>query len=276
MHLQLYCRIWTLLPFVMLSVVMLGVVSCASTITSPDDLVPQSIAPATTSQRIDGSVNVQVSVLRQDLVVNNLQESLKLSNVVNSGNFKVALEKAIAQNGLFLRIEQGAADYVLDVWVDKIKPRFEIFGKGFADMSSVWRLTRVKDGKVLVCDYIDVLGKYCCGTGDTALKKVLELATQETINNGLLMIADQSTPHMSAMSTAGLWPSMGPAVPEGIAQIEQNLSKLHSNMTIDEVEQVIGKFRTSSASMQGTQKYTTSKYKLEFIDGKLSRWNLRN
>jgi hypothetical protein len=178
--------------------------------TPPDELVASPVAPAANNLRLEGSVNVQADIP----IMDNGRFYVKVQSWVDNVNLKAAIEKAIAQNGLFTRVEQGNADYVLDVWVENVQSRLEIFGEGFIfDMTSIWRLTRTKDGKVLVCDFVKGHGA-AHAVGQEAHRRSLIIATRETIQKGLLMLSDQSDVHLNAVSKAGSQPSIEPAAPE--------------------------------------------------------------
>ena len=172
--------------------------------TSPDDLIASPITPAANARRLEGSVDIKADIPLFD----NGRYNVCVQNWVDNTNLKTAIEKAIAQNGLFTRVEQENTDYVLDVWVEKIESNLEIFGKGFMiDMTSIWRLTHTKDGKVLICDFAEGHGA-SRAAGSGAHKQSLIIATREMIQNGLLMLSDQSKVHLNAISTAGNRPSM--------------------------------------------------------------------
>jgi ankyrin repeat protein len=208
---------------------------CIGVRVTSDDLVPASIAPVSANQRLEGSVNVQAKIpavgggypFPRVIIVSNWVDSVKL---------RVALEKALTKNGLFSRIEQGNADYVLDVWVEKIETNLDIFGEGFIlDMASVWRLTRAKDGKVLVCDFVHGHGSsHRVDTDAHGLS--LKAVTRNTIKNGLLVLSDRSSEHLSAMSAAGIRPSMGSVIPEGLQQIRQGTESMpKDNVALTEI-----------------------------------------
>ena len=265
---------------------------------TPDNFVPRSIAPVGNDQRIDGSVNVQAYVPEISEGKSGLFENGKMQAVreyippesrgrvalFHGSKLKVVLEKATVQKGLFQRVEQGDADYVLDVWVVNAVHELKILGEGYViDMTAIWRLTRVKDGKVIFCDFVNGHGAaHAVGTNAYVLS--LEAATREMIQKGLLDLSDRSTEHLAAKSVAGNRPSMGPAVPEGFAKwsgdVRQNWPKLRMGLPIDAVEAFIGPAITSGAIVKFntkgyTQEYETSIYTLVFINGKLSRWELR-
>jgi hypothetical protein len=208
---------------------------------------------------------------------------MPISDWVDRNKVKVAVENTITQNGVFSRIDKGNVDYVLDVWVESVQTRLEVFGEGFIfDIVSIWRLTRAKDGKVLVCDFVKGHGG-AHAVGSRAYPPALSAATQDMIQRGLSILLDQSEGHMSAFSIAGYRSSMGPVVPAGytewVGKVNRNWSKLKMSLTIDEVEEFIGPVRKSGAITEqytkgATEGYTTSIYTLVFINGKLSRWEL--
>jgi len=261
-------------------------VGCASL--NPDNFLPKSIAPAGNDQRIDGSVNVQAFVPESSegkvQIEGEYVPPAKRGRVAlfPSGKLRVALEKAIAQKGLFQRIEQGNADYVLDVWVENAIREIKYVGEGYIiDMTAIWRLTRARDGKVIFCDFANGHGaSHAFGT--SAYVQALETATREMIQKGLFVLSDRSTEHLAATYVAGNRPSMGNVVPEGIVQmienIKKNWSKLSMSMTVDEVEKLLGPVTSGTAARVYTKGYTkeysNNMYRLVFINGKLSLWEL--
>jgi hypothetical protein len=115
---------------------------------------------------------------------------------------KKAIEQSILNNQIFSQVSQGSADYVLEVWVEKIQNVLEITGEGFIfDLFSIWRLTRVRDGKVIVCEFVKGHGA-SRKMASSAYPPGISAATRMMIEKGLLAISDQSQSHMSAMSTA--------------------------------------------------------------------------
>jgi hypothetical protein len=180
---------------------MMGTKGSAST--APDELVVWPVAPAANNMLLEGSVNVKADVP----IIDNGRYYVRVQKWVDNSNLRIALEKAVTQNGLFTQAEQGNTDYVLNVWVEKIESNLEIFGEGFMiDMTSVWRLTRTKDGKILVCDFVKGHGA-SHAAGRSAHEQSLIAATRETIQKGLLMLSDQSGIHMNALAVAGSRPS---------------------------------------------------------------------
>ncbi|MFZ1986151.1 MAG: hypothetical protein WAU91_17195 [Desulfatitalea sp.] len=235
---------------------------------NPDNLLPTSIAPVENNQRFDGSVNVQAVVpdIRKSKAP--IFHSRELSGIPNisygkvfisgdknefgvdqdnrrgrvamfhSGILRGALEKAIAQKGLFRQIVQGEADYVLDVWVIDVIRRFDVLGEGMTiDMTAIWRLTRAKDGIVIVCDFANGHGA-SHGIGTNAYTVGLETATREMIQKGLSKIADPARPR-AAQHVAGDWPSMGSVIPEGYTKMTKNWSQLRKGLTEKEVQELI-------------------------------------
>jgi hypothetical protein len=282
MHPILNCRVQILLKLTVLSGLMMVIGGCAAS-TTADDFVPKTIAPTANAQRLAGSVNVQASVPQQTSLSSSVFMDVSVYAGLDATKLKAALEKSITQSGVFSQVDQGNADYVLDVWVEKIDDRLEIVGEGFIfDMTSIWRLTRVKDGKVLLCDYAKGHGA-ARGVGTGAYPPSISAATRDMVQKGLTMLSDRSGGHLSAISKAGLRASMGPVMPEGVGQlvesVERNWSQLRTGLSIEQVEELLGPFRTNGAVVQQhsskyTQEYTTGQYTVVFINGKLSRWEL--
>jgi hypothetical protein len=245
---------------------------CASL--NPENFLPKSISLAGNDQRIGGSVNVQAVVpdIRKSKVF--IRELANMPNVsfgkfllsdglseavvpdtargkvalYDSCTLRVALEKAIAQKGLFQRIEQGDADYVLDVWLIDAIRLFDVLGEGMTiDMTAIWRLTRAKDGKVIFCDFANGHGgSHALGTN--AALTAMETATREMIQKGLSKLTDRLTP-LTALYAAGDWPSMGPVVPEDYKAMRGNWAKLQKGMPIEEVRKLIPSMPSYSCSV---------------------------
>lgn len=269
---------------------------CASL--NPDNFLPKSMAPLDNGQRFDGSVNVQANVPaisegKPGLFGNDnvpvVREALPITQrgkvaLYRSEALKEALEKAIGRKGLFQRIEPVSADYVLDVWLVNAICEIKTFGEGYIiDVKAIWRLTRVKDGKVLLCSFVNGHGA-SRAFGSNAAVAALETATRDMVQSGLTKLAGRSAEHLDAIAAAGNRPSMGPAVPDGFARwsgsVRQNWSKLRMGQTIAEVEAVIGPVMmsgaiTNSFTRRYTQEYESGIYTLAFINGKLSRWELK-
>jgi hypothetical protein len=266
MHRILNDRMQVLLRLAMLLALVLITAGCAS-ITS-NDLIPQSVISPPNNHRFEGSVNVQAVIY-------------PVTPIVSADMLKDALQKSIMKHGTFIQVSQGNADYVLDVWVEKIVRELQYVGEGYVfDTTAIWRLTRVRDGKVLVCDFVKGHGG-SHAFGVSAPRLSLGAATREMIQNGLALLLDQSKPHLAAMSSAGLRPSMGPAVPEGlgpiIANIRQNWPKLTMGMNVAEVQRLLGDPVLSMGRVNtkgATEEYTTTIFRLVFINGRLSNWEL--
>ena len=229
-----------------LLIIALGTASCA-TITS-NDLIHESASAAPGNQRFEGTVNVQC------LVIMGYAPLRQPGHWFNRFLLKEAVEKAIAKNNLFTRIEQGPADYILDIWLDKCELFIPPMGIGEyrAKMASIWRLTRVSDGKVLVCEYLGTQGSFNepgLGPG----QKSMVAALQKLIQNGLAALSDKSNPHLSAESIAGIRTSIEP----WMNNVRLNWSKLRTGMTLDEVEKTIGPVRTNGAILS----YVAIKFK---------------
>jgi hypothetical protein len=176
---------------------------CSVTAT-PSDFVPSSIYPAAANQRINGSVNIQASVI----ATGGSSYPIKVAEWVESTKFKTAIEKAIIEKGLFSRIEQGDAEYILEVWIDKVSSSTETAGEGFMiDMISLWRLTRTSDEKVLVCDFVRGHGAVPMVYVDVH-RLALSAAARDIIKNGLSVLCDNSKEYLSAMPTEGLRPRL--------------------------------------------------------------------
>jgi hypothetical protein len=286
MHRILKYRVQVLLQLIILSFLIMLIGGCTRAIpTTPDDFVPRSISSAINGQRIEGSVNVQARIpgvaIHSDVDIDLIRKNIFLHffDHLDETKLKIALEKTIAQNGIFSEINQGNADYVLDVWIESIRLNSGFHGNGYiVDMFSIWRFTRTKDGKVLVCDFVNSHDD----SRSFSLWPQLNVATREIIQKGLTILLDKSEGHLSAMSKASHRHSMGPIVPEGYTEwvdhVIQNWSKLKMGLTIDEVENLIGSIRANNEQYKkdATERYITDIYTLIFISGQLSRWELKD
>lgn len=222
-------------------VMLFGIVvsaGCASTSITSDDLANTSGSSVPVSQRINGTVNVQF------LVVLTIPERDPWDQhpYVNRFMLKEAVEKAIVKNGLFAQVVQGNADYILDIWVYRQSVRVPPFGFGefSSDVFSLWRLTRVRDGKMFG-GYIEGHGKINSGMAPSTRSMIS--AIQNMIHNGLTNITDQSKTPFSVQSAEGLRPHIEPWA----NSVRANWSKLRAGLTLEEVENIIGPVRKSGA-----------------------------
>jgi hypothetical protein len=253
------------------------------------DLVPQQpVNSSRSNPQFNGSANVHSIIIPEFIEGGQALPSgrltLPLKRYVDNDMLEKALEESVANSSLFTRVEQKNADYVLDVWVEEAKNYTPTMGLGHftADFSSIWRLTRVRDGKVLICDFVN--GHGIIKSGMRPMQRSLFAGLQDMIQNGLLVLSDSAKEHFGARSVARIRPSMGPAVPEGLTpwadNIKKNWSKLRMGLTLEEVESFIGPVKTSGALVSFyrkdyTQEYDTGLYTIVFLNGKLSRWELR-
>jgi hypothetical protein len=178
-------------------VTMLG---CSAPTTSAD-LVPATIPANLPVQKMDGSVSVRTSVPSH--TTNPTYVSMDVHEWIDGKKLKEAIEKSIVQHRVFSEVSQEKADYLLEVWVDKIQNVLEISGEGFVfDFLSVWRLTRASDGKVVVCEFVKGHGA-SRGFAARAYPPSVSAATRDMVQRGLFAVSDQSQSHLSAVSTAG-------------------------------------------------------------------------
>jgi hypothetical protein len=234
--------------FVLLTIIML-MTGCASTY---KDLMPQQ--PVSSPQSIphfNGTVDVH-SIIKPERMGFDIGYDLPIHAYVDNAMLETALKESVAKSEIFTRVEQKNAEYVLDVWVDGVESHQPSAGIGDygARVFSIWRLTRARDGKVLVCDFVD--GNGLINTMVSAPRtKSLGAALKDVIQNGLRVLADTSKEHLSAMHVAGIRRSMGPPVPEGLKawedKVKQNWSKLRKGLSLEEVETIIGPVKTSGA-----------------------------
>ena len=275
----------SLLVMAAMSIVMGG--GCISL--NPDNLLPQSITPVAKDKRFDGTVNVQVFVP----FISRGKVNVSFNGGL-SGRVRVASEQAIVQKGLFQRIEQGDADYVLDIWITDVTREIKQLGEGYIiDMTTIWRLTRTRDGKVIVCDFANGHGA-ARAVGANAHVLAMEASTRDMIQKGLSALSGRSTP-LAALYMAEDWPSMGPAIPEGYKKLKENLPKLHAGLMEDEVQKMIPSMKNAVREVNGQSVvYKSPIYDqtvvnnalrevpsfffpfrtLLFMDGKLYQWEL--
>jgi hypothetical protein len=184
----------------MLSVVLILMSGCAGS-TTYVDLMAQSFPGNMKIQKIEGSINVRTSVPSR--TTNPTYKSMNVDEWVDNKKLKEAIEKSIVQHAVFSQVSQGTADYVLEVWVDKIQNVLDIRGEGFVfDLMSIWRLTRANDDKVVVCEFVKGHGG-AHGFAARAYPPGISAATRDMVQKGLFAISDQSQSHLSALSTAG-------------------------------------------------------------------------
>jgi len=103
---------------------------------------------------------------------------------------------------------------------------------------------------VLVCDFVD--GKGLINTMVSAPRtKSLIAALKDSIQKGLMVLADPSKEHLSAMRVAGIRPSMGSTVPEGLKEwenlVRKNWPGLRKGLSLEAVENTIGPVQKSGA-----------------------------
>lgn len=245
--------------YILLTIVML--VTGCSPLTYKDLMPQQSASPLRPHPRFNGTVEIH-SVLKPEWMSfsGDRDYSLPLKAYVDNALFEKALKESVANSALFTRVEQKNADYVLDVWVDDeenyaAKSGMGEYGAGFF---SIWRLTRVRDGKVLVCEFVD--GHGLINTYVSAPRThSLFAALQDLIQKGLRVLADKSQEHLAARPVAGIRPSMGLAAPEGLRTWEDNVRKnwshLRKGLSMNEVENIIGPVRESGALDRIYKKY---------------------
>lgn len=273
--------------FFLILIIVTAMSGCAS-LTHKDLIPQQSVNSSRSNPQFNGTANVHSIIIPEFIEGGQALPSgrltLLLKRYVDNDMLEKALEESVAKSGLFTRVEQKNADYVLDVWVEEAKNYTPTMGIGYftADFSSIWRLTRVNDGKVFVCDFVN--GHGVIKSGMRPMQRSLFAGLQDMIQNGLLVLSDTSKEHFGARSVAGIRPSMGPAVPEGFTpwadNIKKNWSKLRMGLTLEEVESFIGPVKTGGAMVRAyakdyTQEYDTGLFTIVFLNGKLSRWELR-
>jgi len=254
-----------------------------------NDLMPEQPAGAVrTGPLFDGTVSAHSMLIPEFIEGGQALPSgrltLRLKNYVDNDILEKGLSESLAKSLLFTRVVPKNADYVLDVWVEEAKNYTPTMGIGHftADFSSIWRLTRVRDGKVLICEFVK--GHGVIKSGMRPMQRSLFAGLQDMLQNGLVILSDSAREHVAASAVARIRPSMGAAVPEGMMlwsdSVKNNWSKLRMGLTLEEVESLIGPVRNSGALVryyeQGyTREYDTGLYTIVFLNGRLSRWELR-
>jgi hypothetical protein len=186
-------------PFIFLSMFVMVLSGCAGS-TTYVDLMPQSFPDNMKIQKIEGTVNVRTSVPTG--TTNPTYKKMNVDDWLDGKKLREAIEKSVVQQTIFSQVSQGSADYVLEVWVEKIQNVLDIGGEGFVfDLMSIWRLTRVKDGQVVVCEFVKGHGG-ANGFAARAYPPGISAATRNMVQKGLFAISDQSQSHLTAMSTA--------------------------------------------------------------------------
>ena len=193
---------------IMLSAFVIFMTGCAGS-TTYVDLMPQLFPGNMKIQKIEGSINVWTSVPTG--TTNPTYKKMDVDDWLDGKKLKEAIEKSIVQHAIFSQVSQGSADYVLEVWVEKIQNVLEITGEGFVfDLMSIWRLTRVKNGKVIACEFVKGHGG-AHGFAARAYPPGVSASTRNMVQKGVFAISDQSQSHLSAMSTAGSRPGIARA-----------------------------------------------------------------
>jgi hypothetical protein len=169
--------------------------------TTVADLTPNAMPPDVALQKMSGSITVRTIVPTH--TTKPTYVGMDVDDWIDSKKLKQAIESAIAQNQVFSEVKPGDADYLLEVWVDKVQNVLDISGEGFVfNFTSVWRLTRQNDGKVVVCEFVKGhAGAHAWGS--RAYPPAISAATRGMIQKGLVAISDQSQSYLSALSTAG-------------------------------------------------------------------------
>ena len=203
-----------------------------------DSVVPEALNLPAGHQRFEGSVNVQC------LVIMGWPAFRQPAHWFKAPLLKEGVERTLTKAGLFSKIEQGPADYVLDIWLDECdlhRPGMGI-GEFQAKVIAIWRLTRASDGRVLFCEREEGCGsrrKAGFGPG----QKSMLAALGDMIQKGVVAIGDAAAPHLAAAPEAGHRPGIRP----WIEHVRRNWAQLRKGMTLEEVEKAIGPVREGGA-----------------------------
>lgn len=250
--------------FVLLTIIML-MTGCASTY---KELIPQQpVSSPHGTPHFTGTVDVH-SIIKPERMGFDIGYDLPIQAYVDNAMLEAALKESVANSGLFTKAVRENADYVLDVWIDGVESHQPYWGVGDygARVFSVWRLTGARDGKVLVCDFVD--GKGLINTMVSAPRtRSLIAALKDSIQNGLTVLAGTSKEHLSAMGVAGIRPSMGSTVPEGLKEwenlVRKNWPGLRKGLSLEAVENRIGPVRKCGALERMYLKFKTWFYTKE-------------
>lgn len=205
MNCKFHCRQSNVVLSIMWLALTIFLSGCAGP-TTYVDLMPQSFSDNMQIQKMEGSINVRTIVPSH--TTNPTYKSMDIDEWLDSKRLKEAIEKSIEQHTIFSQVSKGNADYVLEVWVEKVQNILDIGGEGFVfDLMSIWRLTRVKDGKVVACEFVKGHGG-ANGFASRAYPPGISAATRNMVQKGLFAISDQSQSHLSAMSTAASRPGI--------------------------------------------------------------------
>jgi len=190
--------------YMQMSIMMIVLVSFLSGCggaTKYTDLAPQTLDATMQVQQMHGSINIRTVVPTR--TAEPTYAPMDINNWLDSHKLKKAITKTITDHAIFSQVSEGKADYVLDVWVEKVQNVLEITGEGFIfDIRSIWRLSRVSDGKIVACEFVKGHGasrKF----GSNAYPDGISLATRDMLQQGLFAISDQTRSHLTALSTAG-------------------------------------------------------------------------
>lgn len=141
---------------------------------------PESITPLELNvlNRHTGSVKIQTSVLE-----NNVKGE---QTILAPETLEKSIAQAIAETKLFSAVEQGNADYLLDVKVTGINGH-----AGFTcdfTIRSIWRLTLLSDNKVVYTDFVGAEGEATLSDATNGYKRIriaLEHTTKKLVKTGI-------------------------------------------------------------------------------------------
>lgn len=249
------------------------------------DLMPQQPvnAPRTNTQ-YSGTVEIRSIIKPELMAFGKLYLDFPLKTQVDDVLLEKALKESVAYSAIFTRVVPKNADYVLDVWVDDLDNYAPGIGDYWARFFSIWRLTRVRDGKVLVCEFVDGYGLINT-MGSQPRKRSLFAALKDVIQDGLRALSDTSRAHLSALSVAGIRPSMGSVMPEGLKtwedHVKENWAYIGPGLSLEEVEKRIGPVRASGALVRIYPKYDgvtdarvmSKPIKYSYADFPAKRWD---
>jgi len=188
---------------------MLGLLGGCASPTTVADLMPEASTSRVAAPKMPGSIAVRTSVPTG--TTSPTYKTMEVSEWIDSQKLKQAIEQSIARDSMFSEVRQGNADYLLEVWIDKIQNVLDIAGEGFVfNFTSVWRLTRLQDGNVVVCEFVKGHGA-ARAMAARAYPPGISAATRTMIEKGLVAISDQSQSYLSAQSTAGTRPTIAAA-----------------------------------------------------------------
>jgi hypothetical protein len=169
-------------------------------------LTPEIKAIPGAAVKVTGSVTVRTMVPPSTTAPTYVH--IETATWIDSARLTGAIEQAIRNDAAFSQVRADGGDYLLEVWVDKVQNVLDISGEGFVfDLTSVWRLTRQRDGKVIACEFVrGHAGAHAVGA--KAYPIAIGNAARDMVVKGLAAVTDTADSHLSALSVAEKRPAI--------------------------------------------------------------------